>query len=311
MAIVRILLLGFFLGACTVHHSGLDERPLVARVGGVPIYADDFKHELARVRLDGQDGLPAAGTEEAQKRALLDNLIERQLVVQEAERKNVIVGSDEVETAFARSHAGWRDEDWRALLKDKDVTPTELKAELRELLLVRKYFREHVFSRVAVTDQEIETYLSAHPEMLLSPEQVRARQLVVKTEEEAQHILQEIKEGLPFEDAAMKYSLSPDGKTGGDLGFFARGYMPSVFDETCFNLTPGQVSGVVASDYGFHLFKVLEKKPEQARPLDQAREAAERILRRQRESEAEAAKVAELKKGAVIDIKEDQLARIH
>lgn len=297
--------------ACVGQRSRQDDRPLLARVSGIPIYIDEFRRELRRLRLDDTDSLPAASTEAAQKKALLDNLIDRRLLLAEAERVNVIVGTDEVEAAFGRARAGWDAGEFDANLSEHDLTPAEFKTELRETLLVRKYFRDHLFSRIAVTDQEIETYIEAHPDALVEPEQVRARHLVVRTEEEAQRVLAEIKGGLAFEDAAMKYSLSPDGKGGGDLGLFPRGVMPRVFDEVCFSLPPGQTSKVVAGDYGFYLFKVLEKRPQRLRSREAAREQVEALLRREKERAAEESKVAELRRLAVIEVREEQLARVH
>ncbi len=306
-----VVCLSLLAGACTGRGVMSEERPLLARVSGMPIYVDEFKRELLRIKLDGEEGIPAAGSAEAQKQALLDDLIERRLVLQECERKNVVVSSAEVEASFERSRAGWKEEDFTALLKEQDTTPAELKAELRDQLVIRKYFRDHVFSRVAVTDAEIETHLQAHPEALVDPEQVRAQHIVVKTEEEAQRVLQEIKAGTAFEDAAMKYSLSPEGKNGGDLGWFPRGVMPATFDEVCFGLSVGQISKVVPSDYGFHVFKVLERRAAQPKNPALARERIEAELRREKEREAQLLAVAALKKAATIVVQEEQLARVH
>lgn len=297
-------------GGCRGRHIP-DDRPLAARVAGMPIYLDDFRREYERLRLDDGDGLPTADTEAAQKRALLDNLIDRRLLLAEAERGNVIVGTDDVEAAYARARGGWDPDEFEATLTERKLTPAELKIELRENLLIRKYFRDHVFSRIAVTDQEIEAYITTTPEVLIEPEAVRAKQLVVKTEEEAERVLKAIKGGLSFEDAAMKYSLSPDGKNGGDLGLVPRGVMPKLFDETCFALPVGQVSKVVAGDNGFYIFKVVERRPQQVRSLEEARAGIELVIRRDKERAAENAKLAELRNSAVIQIQEEQLASIH
>ena len=124
-------------------------------------------------------------------------------------------------------------------------------------------------------------------------------------------MLDEIKKGKPFGEAAMKYSSGPEAKKGGDLGFFPRGTMPSIFDEVCFALKPGEVSKVVASDQGFHIFKVVELHPESLKPVDRVRDQVEKLLRREKEREAQAAKVAELKRAAKITIDEKELARVH
>src|SRR5690606_29209000 len=158
---------------------------------------------------------------------------------------------------------------------------------LRNQIMIRKYFKEHVFSRIAVTDQEIDAYLEQNPQLRVAPEQVRALQIVVKSEEEATEIARELRRGLAFEDAAIKYSLSPEGKNGGDLGYFARGEMPAVFDEVCFAMRAGQVSKVVASDYGFHIFKVIDHVSVGERPTAQLREEVETLLLRRKEREAQ------------------------
>ena len=289
-----------------------DERPVLAQVAGTPIYVDDFKKQLNRLKLETDDaGAPPPASDAAQKKALLEDMVNRRLLLQEAEKRNVTVPSDEVDLAYQKVHAGWKEDDFTALLREKDLTPGEMKTEVREMLLVRKYLRDYVFARVAVTDAEIEQHVRQHPEVLKTAEQVHARQLLVKTEEQANTLLAEIKSGkVSFEDAAIKHSLSPDGKSGGDLGAFARGVMPQVFDDTCFGLRVGEVSRVVTSPYGFHLFKVLERHPAGERTLAQVRDSVEDRLRRDKEHVAQADKIRELHTAANVTIKEDRLAQI-
>lgn len=297
-------------GGCKRRPGG-EDRAALATVSGMPIYLDDFKRQYQRNRLEPDDsGPPPAATDQAEKHALLDDLINRRLLLQEAERRSVGVASEEVEAAYNRMRAGWKEDEFVASLKEKDLTPAELKNELREMLLIRKLFRDYVFARVAVTDAEIEAYVKEHPDVMVQPEQVHARQIVVKTVEQAEKIATEILHGLPFEDAAMKYSLSPDGKSGGDMGYFSRGSMPAVFDATCFELKPSDVSKPVASTYGFHLFKVVDKLPGRALSLADVRDRVEAILRRDKERDSHAAKIKELRAAATIVIKEDRLAQV-
>jgi peptidyl-prolyl cis-trans isomerase C len=303
--------------ACNKEPEGERERVVLATIQGVPLYVDEFERELKRFRLDEEEGAPSVVADEAQKRALLTDLLERRLVLREAEAHNVVVGTDEIEQALQRLRAGWKESEFDELLHKRDMTAAELKHELRDQLLIRKYFRDHVFSRVAVTDQEIEAYLEKNPALNVVSEQVRARQIVVKTEEEARRILQEIKAGLAapktgitFEDAAMKYSLSPEGKNGGDLGFFGHGSMPKVIDEACFALKVGEISAIVPSEYGFHIFKVTERREATPRPIEKVREEAEEVLRREKEHEAQSVKLTELRSKVEIVVKEEQLARI-
>jgi peptidyl-prolyl cis-trans isomerase C len=300
------------LTACDdAEKRGEKERRVLATVNGVPMYLDEFEREFHRIRLNDEEGGPSVASDNAQKRALLEDLVERRLVLQEAEKNNVIVGIEAVDAAYQKTRAGWDDSEVDKLLESKDITAAEMKRELRELLMLQKYYRDHVFSRVAVTDEEISRHIEAHPEIQLVPEEVHALQIVVKTEEKANEILQEIKKGKSFEELAMVSSLSPEAKNGGDLGFFARGTMPAVFDEVCFQLKPGEVSKVVASDYGYHLFKVVDRRAEALKSVDRLRDQVEKLLRHEKEREAQAGKVAELKRAAKVTIDDKELARVH
>ncbi len=281
-----------------------DDRSVVAMVGDIPIYANDFNREYRRLRQEGAH-------EQAQKKALLEDIIDRRLLLQEVERANIIVTSSEVEAAFARTRSGWSEEELHATMQAQDLTPAELKNDLRDLLLIRKYLRERVFSRVAVTDQEIEAYVSEHPEVLEEPERVRALHIVCKTESEARQALAEIKAGLSFEDAMIKYSVAPDAKNVAGFGLVPRGVMPRMFDEVCFSLPPGKVSEVQVTDNGYYLFKVLERRPAETLSLAAVRERVERTLRLEKAQSAEEAKRLELRRGVTITIMEDQLDRIH
>lgn len=298
--------------ACTGGMEPSPDEQVVATVGGVPISVEEFQRELARQRIDENDTLISATTADMQKRTLIENMIERKLVLREAEAQNVLVSIDEVEAEFERMKRAWPGTEFEESLKQRDVTPAELKREIRTLLTVRRFFRDHVFPRVAVTDEEVEDYLEAHPEVAVTPERVRARHIVVQTEEKAKEVLAEIKGGLPFEEAALQYSKSPEGKSGGELGFFERGDMPKIFDDVCFGAKKeGVVDQVVASDYGFHLFKVVEKRPETARPLDVVRQEIEALLLEKKQREMQASFVKKLRESTPIEIKEKQLASIY
>lgn len=85
-------------------------------------------------------------------------------------------------------------------------------------------------------------------------EKVRCSHILVKEESEAQKLLQELKAGADFAQKARQLSQCPSGKqSGGDLGSFARGAMVKEFDAVAFQLTPGQLSDVVKTKFGYHI----------------------------------------------------------
>ncbi|MDO4798888.1 MAG: peptidylprolyl isomerase [Bacillota bacterium] len=91
--------------------------------------------------------------------------------------------------------------------------------------------------------------------------QVKARHILVKTEEEAKKIIEEIKEGKSFSDAATEYSQDPgSAQNGGDLGYFSRGVMVPTFEAMAFSLKIGDISDPVQSDFGFHIIQVEDTR---------------------------------------------------
>lgn len=91
-------------------------------------------------------------------------------------------------------------------------------------------------------------------------EEVKASHILVKTQEEALKIKEEIAAGKSFEDAAKDYSLCPSGRNGGDLGYFGRNVMVVEFDHAAFEATVGEVTKPINTNFGWHLILVTDKK---------------------------------------------------
>lgn len=87
---------------------------------------------------------------------------------------------------------------------------------------------------------------------------IRCAHILVKSEIAAQEVLAKIKNGESFAKLAEQYSLDGSRKRGGDLGFFGRGEMVKPFEEAAFKLNKGDFSGVVKTQFGYHIIKRLE-----------------------------------------------------
>ncbi len=84
---------------------------------------------------------------------------------------------------------------------------------------------------------------------------IAASHILVEQDHEAQDLLKKLKEGKTFEELALHFSKCPSGKQGGALGEFGRGMMVKPFEDAAFALEPGQISGVVKTQFGHHLIK--------------------------------------------------------
>lgn len=299
---------------CLVSCQETDRRPLdevVATVDGEAItsrdvlYLLDAESEFAAQALDDPAWLST------RKQQLLDSLIERKLLELAAARQGIQVAEEEVDKAYLRLRAEYPGEAFEELLSHQRLTPVELRGRLRLQLLTERLFAREVYARIAVTDQEIATWLEGHPGLLVErPERVRASQIVVKSESEAKSILAELRAGASFAELATKHSLSPDARVGGDLGWFAKGEMPPPFDEICFSLPPGRISDVVESPYGFHIVLVHEKENAERIDPEERMQRAEAQLLQEKSLAAQQAFLAGLRADATIQVNEKALSGV-
>ncbi len=161
--------------------------------------------------------------------------------------------------------------------------------------------------RVQVAPDEVQRYYEDNQDQYSTPEQVHAAHILFKTEgkdeaavrKTAEAVLAKAKAGAEFAALARQYSDDEASKEkGGDLDFFGRGAMVPEFEEAAFSLPPGTVSDLVKTQYGFHIIKVLEKRPAVTRSLDEVRAQIEDQIKWER-AQAQARRLAESASGAI------------
>ena len=165
-------------------------------------------------------------TSEEQKQDLLDELIARQLVVEDA-----------IESGLTQT------EEFQKLYRE----------------FVFQHSIGQMFKTINVTDEECEAYYNENKEQF-KEEMIRAAHILVEEEEQANELLAAIEGGADFHELASANSKCPSGSRGGDLGDFGRGQMVPEFEQAAFALNIGEISGVVKTQFGYHLIKLLDKK---------------------------------------------------
>lgn len=309
-ALLGALVLCIGLWACKEGEKRQAEE-VVAVVRGEPIATHELAAALAAEARVAGLALEDPAWRERRKRELLEELIDRKLLERAAVEQGIRVDETEIDRAVLRLRAEYPGEAFDAMLDEQRLSDAELRDRLRRQLLVEQLLAREVYARVAVTDAEVEAWLEANPDFLRErPERVHASQIVVKTEEEAKRIREELRKGASFAELASRHSLSPDGRVGGDLGWFARGEMPPAFEEACFSLPPGRVSGVVESDYGFHIFLVHERQRAAKVPENERLREAEARLLHEKRLEAQTKFLAKLREEASVSVNEKVLARV-
>ena len=282
-------------------------------VNGAPIPVSRLQIELDRVRRGDEteakvtpQDVPSLG------RALLDGLIDRAIVLQRAKAAGMQVSDAEVQRATdaladdARKGGAAFSEQ----LAKAGQNMEQLSEELREHILEAKYIAEET-SKERASPAEVRAWYDTHRSEFETPEQVHCLQIVVRTPDEAKSVLDQVRAGASFDKLARQVSTSPDGRSGGDLGWFQKGTMPKVFDDTCFSLGNGKISGVVASPYGFHVFKVLGRRPGKSKTFKEAQAEAERRATADKRAQAERQLLQQLRASAEVKIDEKSLALLH
>lgn len=133
-----------------------------------------------------------------------------------------------------------------------------------------------------ITEDEIKARYEKDIAGYVAPEEVHARHILVKTEDEANAIIKQLADGGDFQAIAKEKSEDPGSKVnGGDLGFFSKGQMVPEFEAEAFALKPGETSTKpVKTQFGYHVLKVEERRTQPVPTLDQVREQVVEMVRR-------------------------------
>lgn len=161
--------------------------------------------------------------------------------------------------------------------------------------ILKQYAINKLLSDIKVTEEEVVNYYNEHKEYFNVPEAVRANHILVNDEKKANEIIDEIKGGLSFEEAAKKYSTCPSKEMGGDLGEFTRGKMIKEFEDAAFKLEVGVVSKPVKSQFGYHIIKVQYHNEEGISTLEKAKDKVTKQVLGLKQQERYLNKTEELK----------------
>jgi parvulin-like peptidyl-prolyl isomerase len=270
------------------------ESRVVLEIAGRPVTLGEFERFL---RMSVQQESPALSSEVMA--ALFEQFVEEQLllraaddagiradpkvVAQRMEALRTIPEADGSETSSAPVEIRTSD----------DALAENLEKQVR----IERLVSAEALAAVEIEEAEIADYYDSHRDDFVKPETVDVSQILVETEELAQELRAMIvSRGATFEDLAREHSRGPEASRGGNLGSFARGELPPSFDAEVFALAPGAISQVVATDFGFHLFRVNSRTEEQPLSLDEVREAVRVELLRRESEQAMIRYVSELEK---------------
>ena len=301
---VFLCLLCAFSG-CGEWGRGLPEH-VVARVNEESVTLEEFNQEFQELILDPGKEKKWIHPGNLEK-AYLDQMIERKILAQEARRLGIRVSPGELNQVILEIRKDYPGEELGERLGLKGVSLEEWKVRLEEKLLAEKMARVAHRHQGTIDEKEARQYYEDHRSEFQLKEKVRARHIVVADGEEALQILKRLKKGEKFEKLALEKSMGPEKVNGGDLGTFSLGERPPEFDEV-FSLELGEMSEVIKSPYGYHIFKVEEKIPPRQIPFEEAKTGILEKLSKQKGEEGYQKWFKELREKAKVEINKKLLS---
>jgi len=224
--------------------SGGGRAPVIATLNGHDIRRDEFDRFLE----SKMGELSAAETSAALRSQMLDEYLERRLVLDDAGRLGLKVGDDEMEQTTQDNP--------QAKASGPGVATRE---ELVRDLLIEKYYRQIALRDVRVSAEEIQQYIEKNQSRLTDRPGYLVREIRVQSREEADRLRREVTESRhDFASLARLHSEAPNGEQSG-LSRYDEGQLPDVLEKAVRQLKPGDVSPVIESNYGFHIFKMEQR----------------------------------------------------
>lgn len=221
------------------------EDQIVAKVNGKPVYESQIEDKIKKfLEFNGVIGDPKFSynnLSSEMKKEIIKNIVLSDLVLAEAKKS----GADQ-DPEFKKA------------------------AEFTANQLLQKFYIENLI-KSEITEDKIKAEYKKYVDSQAGVEEYKVAHILVKTEEEAQKIKKRIDAGEDFSKLAQEYSLDNKEK-GGELDYFIKGQMVAPFEQATEKLKVGQVSGIVKTDFGYHIIKLLDKRKASVLSLDDMRE---------------------------------------
>jgi peptidyl-prolyl cis-trans isomerase C len=288
---------------------------ILARVNGEMVSKADFDSAVSNLEARAGGQVPTDQRDRVY-RGVLDQLVGYRLLAQEVKARKVVVPDADVEARIGEIRKQFPSEDvFMQMLQQRQITLDKLRADARQDLAVNKLIQDEIASKIAVTPQQVSDFYAKNPDQFTQGERVRASHILIAFPQnadaaaktaartKAEQVLKDLKAGKDFVALAKEHSQDPGSAVnGGDLGYFQQGQMVGPFNDTAFSLAPGATSGLVETQFGFHIIRVADKQAARAVPLDEVGPKIQQHLETQNRQQQTEALVNALKAKGKVEI---------
>jgi peptidyl-prolyl cis-trans isomerase C len=304
------------VGSSTLAAEKQPPEGKVAVVNGSVITRADFDRDMSRVqqRLFSMGKPPSDSQLSEIKKEVLENLIKRELLYQESQKQGITIDEAAVNEQLRKLKERFPSEtEFKNALSSANLSEAAITSEFKRGMAIQQFVDKQFVQKITVSDEESKAYYDSHPDLFKQPEQVRARHILIKvdpvgdesqkaeTRKKIEEIQKKVQKGEDFETLAKEFSEGPSSAKGGDLGYFRRGQMAKPFEEAAFMLRQGEVSSIVETKYGYHLIKVIDKKPGTTIAYEDIKKRLEQHMKRDKVQKEVSLYVEKLKEKAKVE----------
>jgi peptidyl-prolyl cis-trans isomerase SurA len=210
---------------------------------------------------------------------LLRDMIDQDLMVQKANDDDINVDTDVIKQLdeIRQQNNMASLEALQQAVEKEGLNWEDFKDQIKRKLLMQQVISREVGSRIILTRADARKYFDAHTEQFNSPPGVHLAEILISTEKHSQaeadklakKAQSELQNGARFSDVAKELSNSPSAKEGGDIGFFKQGTIASEIANAIAHIDVGDTSAIIKTQYGYMIFKVLERRVGQKPTFDQ------------------------------------------
>ena len=253
---------------------------LVVTVNGREVYENEIAQEENRIRTQLAGRVPMQqleGMGDVIKQQAVNNMINRVLLEQAAERQGIEISDEEVKERSEQVKSGFGSEEvFEQQLEASGLTEAGFEQEVELALRIETLLDKQTVDMEGTNEGAVQDFYDTNIDRFKTPEQVQASHILLPLEKaakkaKADSLLNEIRGGADFALLAGEHSSCPSKTRGGDLGYFGRGQMVKEFEETAFGMDVGDVSDVVETQFGYHIIKVTGHKDASTVPFEDAK----------------------------------------
>lgn len=245
---------------------------------------------------------------------LVDQLIARELVLQDGEARGIAPSEEDIQAEFDAIRAQFPDDEaFEAALEQQNLTLEEIERNIAEQIIIEEIIESDVLTSTEVDEAEAREFYEDNPEFFETPDQVRASHILILTQgasdderaearETIETVLSELEAGESFEALAREYSQDGTAEQGGDLGFFGQGQMVPEFEQAAFDLEVGETSGIVETQFGYHIVRVTDRMEAGTQSFDDVRAQIEQFLGQEQQQNAFDSYIERLREEADVEV---------